>query len=644
MEDIIHVLPDSVANQIAAGEVVQRPSSIVKEMVENSVDAGAKNIQILVIDGGKTNLQIVDDGKGMSETDARLSFERHATSKIRDARDLFNLSTMGFRGEALASIAAVAHVDLKTRRADDELGTSLCIAGSKLISQEPIACPVGCNFSVKDLFYNIPARRKFLKSNQTEMSNIVQEFERVALVNPDISFNLFENGIERFRLPAASIRQRIIDIFGKKINSELLHVEAETSIVTISGYVAKPESSKKKGAKRYFFVNGRYMQHNYFQSAVMQAYENLIPKGDQVSFFIYMAVEPSTIDVNVHPTKTEIKFDNEQAIWRLLYASVKEVLGKFYNAPMIDFDVEGKPDIPVFSSSVSDRVSGYVPPKRVVSDFNPFKSGDDTPGNVVPSNWEQLYDGIGGLDHFDDELISSDSNEINVDDDLVPSSINDDDLVASNSNSGLLDFDTTPYYIYNANGEKVRVDPSVPMFQYKGRYIVLPTESGILLVEQTRAHIRVLFEMYMNNVNKQAAPIQKMLFAEIVHFDPEEAIVIDSLMDDVTKLGFELSNLGGGSYSVSGVPSSVQNINVDTFLHDIVNSVRGREGDAVEDVREVVALRMAKSFSICRGDLLTQAEMRKLICDLFSLSSNARTPDGKIIFNLVGFKSIDKLF
>ncbi len=644
MEDIIHVLPDSVANQIAAGEVVQRPSSIVKEMVENSVDAGAKSIQVLVVDGGKTNLQIVDDGKGMSETDARLSFERHATSKIRNAKDLFNLSTMGFRGEALASIAAVAHVDLKTRRAEDELGTFIQIAGSKIVSQEPDACPVGSNFSVKDLFYNIPARRKFLKSSQSELSSVVQEFERVALVNPDISFYLYNNGANMFNLPATTVRKRIIDIFGKKIDSELLHIEAETSIVSISGYVAKPEASKKKGAKRFFFVNGRYMQHNYFQSAVMQAYDNLIPKGEQVSFFIYMAVDPSSIDVNVHPTKTEIKFDNDQAIWQLLYASIKEVLGKFYNAPMIDFDVEGKPEIPVFSTSSSGQYSGYSPSKRIVSDFNPFKDCRSE-SDVVPSNWEKLYDGIGGNDTIDEGLSSSDHNDLFASDDLMPSAINDEDLVASDSNGdGMLDLDSTPYYIYSADGEKVSIDPSVPMFQYKGKYVVLPTAAGLLIVEQTRAHVRILFEQYINNVTQHSAPIQKLLFAEMLHFNPEEAIVLDSIMDNVEKLGFELTNLGGGSYSVTGVPTSIQNVNVDAFLHDLVCSVRDREGGAIDNVKEIVALRMAKSFSISHGELLSQVEMRKLICDLFSLSCNARTPDGKKIYNIVDFKSIDKLF
>ena len=315
MNDIIHLLPDAVANQIAAGEVVQRPASVIKEMVENSIDAGAKSVKTLVTDGGKTTIQVIDDGKGMSETDARLSFERHATSKILKASDLFNLTTMGFRGEALASIVAVAQVELKTRRAEDELGTMIQIAGSKIDKQEPVACPVGSNFLVQNLFFNVPARRKFLKSNQTELTNVVAEFQRIVLVHPEIAFSLYNNGVEMYNLPQATVRQRILDVFGKKINVDLLPVEVETSLVSVSGYVGKPESSKKKGLHQFFFVNGRYMRHPYFHSAVMKAYENLIPVGEHVSYFLYFSVEPSAIDVNVHPTKTEIKFDNEQAIW-----------------------------------------------------------------------------------------------------------------------------------------------------------------------------------------------------------------------------------------------------------------------------------------------------------------------------------------
>ena len=644
MEDIIHVLPDSVANQIAAGEVVQRPSSIVKEMVENSIDAGARNIQVVVVDGGKANVQIIDDGKGMSETDARLSFERHATSKIRSAADLFSLSTMGFRGEALASIAAVAHVELKTRREEDELGTSIEIAGSKLVSQEPVSCPVGSNFSVKDLFYNVPARRKFLKSSQTEMTNVVQDFERIVLVNPDISFTLFNNGVEMFRLPVASVRQRIIDVFGKKMNADLLPIEAETSLVSITGYVTKPESSKKKGAKRFFFVNGRYMQHSYFQTAVMRAYDNLIPPGEQVSFFIYMAVDPSSIDVNVHPTKTEIKFDNDQAIWQLLFATIKETLGKFGNVPMIDFDVEGKPEIPAFVPFAASGAKSYSQPKRLMGDYNPFAMHSHDGVSRRDSNWESLYEGLEELENDTSDVVPSVSNPTLFDEELISSSSNDGDLTPSGNNEDVNMEQGTPYIYYGVNGQSEVLDPSVSKFQYKGKYIVLPTSSGLMFVDQNRAHVCVLYDRNMKSMTTHGHLVQKIMFEEIVSFNPGEAVVMEEILDDITKLGFELTNIGGGSYSVSGVPSNMQNVNIDDILHDLVYSAMDKTGNANDDAKESLALTLAKSFAIGYGDVLSQAEMTNLLHDLFTLPTPARTPDGKIVFSIIENKVIDRLF
>ena len=394
MSDIIRLLPDSVANQIAAGEVIQRPASVIKELVENAVDAGAKHIDVLVTDAGKTSIQVIDDGKGMSETDARLAFERHATSKIREAADLFALRTMGFRGEALASIAAVAQVELRTCLEGEDLGTSLCISGSKVESQETVACPKGSNFQVKNLFFNIPARRKFLKSNQTELSNILTEFERIALVNPDVSFTLHHNGTEMLNLPAIQLKQRIMGVFGKKINQELLSVQVDTTMVRISGFVGRPETSRKKGARQYFFVNGRYMRHPYFHKAVMDAYEQLVPTGEQVSYFLYFDVEPANIDVNIHPTKTEIKFENEQAIWQILSAAIKESLGKFNAVPSIDFDTEGMPDIPAFENS---PYSGLQMPKTTYNpDYNPFNTSSSSPSYTRQDakGWDKFYEGL----------------------------------------------------------------------------------------------------------------------------------------------------------------------------------------------------------------------------------------------------------
>ena len=396
MSDIIHLLPDSVANQIAAGEVIQRPASVVKELVENAIDAEAGEIHVLITDAGKTCIQVIDDGKGMSETDARLSFERHATSKIREAADLFALRTMGFRGEALASIAAVAEVELKTRPASEELGTRLLIAGSKVESQEAVSCPKGSNFSIKNLFFNIPARRKFLKANSTELSNILTEFERIALVHPEVAFYLYSNDTELFNLPVMPLRQRIMAVFGKKLNQQLLSVDVNTTMIKISGFVAKPETSRKKGAHQYFFVNGRYMRHPYFHKAVMDAYEQLIPAGEQISYFIYFEVDPANIDVNIHPTKTEIKFENEQAIWQILSAAVKESLGKFSAIPTIDFDTEDMPDIPAF-----EQARPIEPPKvHYNTDFNPFKTSSASSygggGNYSRPKveWEGLYSGL----------------------------------------------------------------------------------------------------------------------------------------------------------------------------------------------------------------------------------------------------------
>lgn len=614
MTDVIHLLPDSVANQIAAGEVVQRPASIVKEMVENAIDAGAKNIQVLVTDGGKTNVQVIDDGKGMSETDARMSFERHATSKIRQAADLFSLTTMGFRGEALASIAAVAQVDLKTRRAEDELGTFIQIAGSKLENQEPIACPVGSNFSVKNLFFNVPARRKFLKSNQTELTNVVADFERIVLVHPDIAFTLYNNGVEMYNLPESSVRGRILGVFGKKLNTDLLPVEVETSLVTISGYVAKPESSKKKGTHQYFFVNGRFMRHPYFHSAVMRAYDNLIPAGEHISYFIYFSVDPSAIDVNVHPTKTEIKFDNEQPIWQVLSAAVKETVGKFSGVPLIDFDVEGRPDIPAFGSVTT------IPqqPRPITTNYNPF-ADTPSPGSykrtTVPADWDKLYktlsDDVSQLPEGKTE-----ASTLNLWD-------NSDDVIEVQS--------------------KV-FDAEMPKFQYKGRYIIYPDAEGIIAVDQHRAHVRVLYERYMSSLSGHPRPTQKVLFPDIVQFTKAESIILDHALEDLLNLGFELTSLGGGSYSVSGVPADIQGVNVDDLLHEMVASLQENPLAARTDAWQTIALSMAEASAACYGQVLSLIEMDQLLADLHATSAPALTPDGKVIYAVIDNKAIDKLF
>lgn len=644
MNDIIHLLPDSVANQIAAGEVVQRPASLIKELVENSIDAGAQNIQIFIIDGGKTNVQVIDDGKGMSETDARLAFERHATSKILKASDLFSLTTMGFRGEALASIAAVAHVELITRRPVDELGTSISIAGSKLEKQEPVACPVGSNFSVKDLFYNIPARRKFLKANSTETNFIIADFERIALVYPDIAFSFFNNGELSYRLPKASLKQRIIDVFGKKLNAELLPVSVETSIVSISGYVAKPENSRRKGARQFFFVNGRYMRHPYFHNAVMHAYENMIPAGEQVSYFIYFSVDPSSIDVNVHPTKTEIKFDNEQAIWQVLSASVKETVGKFSKVPLIDFDIEGRPDIPAMNSV---QYQGGDMPKVAPSSYNPFKVSSAS----NPNDWEQLYD---GLEKSAGSALAGDGTSAlpgDFFDGLERSTMSDpafDDLVPSGLNAqSVIDGFEPSASITELQGTSAKAavpDLGVPKFQFQGQYIVMPVRDGIMLIDQHRAHVRILFEQILAGMNAKGRPSQKVLFPHTVNLTQSEAAALDDIMDSLTLLGFELSSLGEGSYSVDGVPEGIDGVNVESLISEFVCTYVTCMGMPEESVRESMALTMARSSAIVRGQVLTNVETDKLVQDLFETTAPARTPDGKLIYTVLSSHDIKSMF
>ena len=607
MSDIIRLLPDSVANQIAAGEVIQRPASVVKELVENAIDAGAENIHVLITDSGRTNIQVIDDGKGMSETDARLSFERHATSKISSAADLFALRTMGFRGEALASIAAVAQVELKTRREHEDLGTQIIISGSKVENQEPISCPKGSNFSVKNLFFNIPVRRKFLKSNTTELSNILQEFERIALVHPEVAFTLHSNDSEMFNLPVSSLRQRILAIFGKKLNQQLLSIDVETTLVKISGYVTKPESARKKGANQYFFVNGRYMRHPYFYKAITDAYEQLIPVGEQVSFFVYFDVDPANIDVNIHPTKTEIKFENEQAIWQILSAAVKEALGRFNAVPSIDFDTEGMPDIPVM-----DFDKPVEPPKvHVDTNYNPFKTSGNNYTHKT-RDWEDLYAGI--------EKTPSVSQQVCMPD--VPDTIEDTNL-----------YGTAP--VIEKGGEHL---------QYKGRYILTSVKSGLMFIDQHRAHIRVLFDRYISQIKQRQGMSQGVLFPEILQLPASEAAVLESIIDDLVAIGFEVSNLGGGSYAINGIPSGIEGLDPVLLLRNMVHTAMEKGSDVKEEIQNMLALSLAKAAAIVYGQVLSDDEIRCLVDNLFACATPNYTPDGYTVLGTVREEEIEKLF
>lgn len=625
MSDIIRLLPDSVANQIAAGEVIQRPASVIKELVENAIDAGAQHIDVLVTDAGKSSIQVIDDGKGMSETDARLSFERHATSKIREAADLFALRTMGFRGEALASIAAVAQVELRTCVEGEELGTKLVIAGSKVESQEAISCPKGSNFCVKNLFFNVPARRKFLKSNQTELSNILTEFERIALVNPNVSFTLYHNDAELFNLPAIQLRQRIMGVFGKKINQDLLSLDVDTTMVRISGFVARPESARKKGARQYFFVNGRYMRHPYFHKAIMDAYEHLIPVGEQVSYFIYFDVDPGNIDVNIHPTKTEIKFENEQAIWQILAAAVKETLGKFNAVPSIDFDTEGMPDIPAFESS---PYAGIQPPKTTYNpDYNPFNTSAVPPSSYSskPSrDWEQLYE---GLEHH-----SSAQH-------IQKSYPDDGDYFTAVS----MEQPVTPT-LYDHSEEAAMGEKSSQHYQFKGRFILTSVKSGLMIIDQQRAHIRILYDQYLEQITRRQGASQGMLFPDIVQFPVSEVPVLQEIMEDLSYLGFELTDLGGGSYAINGIPSGIEGLNPVELIQSMVHTAMEKGGKVKEEVQSNLALTLAKAAAIVPGQVLTNEEMNGLVDGLFAVATPNYTPDGKTVLSVLQEDELEKLF
>ena len=615
MKDVIHLLPDSVANQIAAGEVVQRPASVVKELVENAIDAGATKVQVVVADGGRTLIQVIDNGKGMSETDARLSFERHATSKISTADDLFALTTMGFRGEALASIVAVAQVELVTRRAQDELGTRIVMGGSKLEEQEPVAAPSGSNFKVKNLFFNIPARRKFLKSVQTELNNIVTEFERVALINCDIEFSLSHNGNEMISLPPSSFRQRIVNLFGKRINSHLIDVAVESSLINIKGFVGAPESARKKGALQYFFVNGRYMRHPYFAKAVAEAYGEIIPQGEQVPFFLCLDVDPSRIDVNIHPTKTEIKFEDESNLWKIISAAVKESLGRYNAAPSLEFDDDVMPEIPVMDFSGGAAAPVSAPKVSYNPSYNPFSRckpeyRDSTEG------WEALYGGVGGDSKPLDLSPFEEDEELTVGEPVVP--------VQAAMQTTESEF--------------------VPMSQYKGQYILVPVKSGLMWVHQRRAHIRVLFEKYRQQMSERRGASQGVLFPERVELSMNESLVLESISDDLVSLGFDISSLGGATFVLNGVPVGIEGLQPVKLLTDIIHSVMEQTGDVAEKVRDRIAAAMAKAVAIVSGQLLSQDEMASLIDDLFNTSMPSHTPDGKSVIHIMSDSEIDRNF
>ena len=552
--DIIHLLPDSVANQIAAGEVVQRPASVIKELMENAVDAGASTIDVLVQDAGRTSIQVIDDGKGMSETDARMAFERHATSKILHAEDLFKLHTMGFRGEALASIAAVAQVRLTTRTADQELGVRLCIEGSRFVGQEVCSCPVGANFEVSNLFFNVPARRKFLKTNQTELGNIIQDFERIALVNPSISFSLSSGGNSLMQLPAGSSLQRIVNIFGKKMGEQLLPVQVETTLVRISGFVGKPESARKKGASQYLFVNGRFMRHPRFHYAVMEAFVG---------------------------------------------AAVRGALGKCNAVPTIDFDVEGRPDIPTYQGG--DRSGIRAPRVQLDVSYNPFSTHSQHRSPV--RHWEKMFEGA-----------------------------------TSNEPAPLAPDTPSPAPTLFPRD----MEMSSQHYQYKGQYILTAVQSGLMIVDQRRAHERILYERYLRQMQEHNAATQGLLFPELLELSPSDAAVLTAMLDDVRALGFDISSLGGSSFSIGGAPSGQDDPL--SVVREMVESVKQQDGGHADALHHRLALVLARHNAIEVGEVLTPVQMENIIGDLFQCENPNLSPTGKTILTILQQEAIDKMF
>jgi len=618
MSDIIHLLPDSVANQIAAGEVIQRPSSVIKELVENSIDAGATQVQVLVTEAGKDCIQVIDNGKGMSETDARMAFERHATSKIAAAADLFALRTMGFRGEALASIAAVAQVELRTKLRGKDIGIALSVDGSRVTRQEPVACPEGANFAVRNLFFNIPARRKFLKSNQTELANILTEFERIVLAHPDVAFTLHSNGTQMLTLPAGSFRSRILGVFGKRLEQRLIPVQVETPLVRISGFVGTPDSARKRGARQFFFVNGRYMRHPYFAKAVQTAYERIVPDGEQVPFFLRFEVDPARIDVNIHPAKTEIKFQDEPQIWQILLAAVRESIGRFNAVPTIDFDTENRPDIPVFDPTVD-----VAPPMvHVDTSYNPFVEGkspsrsSSAPAAHAPappaSNWQDLYELSRRAPALQEEP-------------AVPA--------APSLYSGLEEAERQQW-------EKGSSD----YFQYKGRFIFTSVKSGLMLIDQHRAHLRVLYDRFRRQQEGRSGCVQGLLFPQLVQLSPSRAVLLRAMTAELESVGFEISDLGNGDYSISGIPAGAEGLDPVKLLQSLLEDAEAKEGGAGDEVAHVVALGLARRAAIPVGQALGQQEMEDLVEKLFATETPNYTPDGKLVLTILRHEKLERLF
>jgi DNA mismatch repair protein MutL len=603
MPDMIHLLPDSVANQIAAGEVIQRPASVIKELVENSIDAGSSSVKVIVRDGGKTSIQVIDNGCGMSVTDARMCFERHATSKIRVAGDLFAIRTLGFRGEALASVASIAQVSLLTRKHDQELGTELIISGSQVDSQEAVACSKGTSFSVRNLFFNVPARRKFLKTNNAELKHIIYEFQRIALANPDVEFTLESNESEIYNLPAANLKQRIVHLFGKGMNQNLTTIDTDTSIVRISGFIGKPENAKRTPGEQFFFINGRYMRHPYFHKAVMSSYEKILPPETIPSYFIYLEADPDTIDINIHPTKTEIKFENELAIFQIIMACTREALGRFNLIPSIDFDAERAIELPV--SRHDDPVR--VPEISYNRNYNPFDEELKYSGHMQQpnlKNWEKLYTTDG----------------LPVGDISKPEQPDQQQLSFTHQNNA----DT--------------------FIQLKGRYILTPVKSGLMIIDQHRAHERILFEKFIRSLAMNYPLAQHTLFPETIELNEADYLMLKEIMDDLHTIGFDIRDFGSNSIVIGGYPGDSHNENPRELIEKFLEIYKSTETDIKVGVREKIARSLASAGAINYGEVLSPVAMQDVVDNLFACESPGYSPSGKPIITIIGIEELERRF
>lgn len=614
MADIIKLLPDHVANQIAAGEVVQRPASVVKELLENAIDSGATLIKLIVKDGGKVLIQVVDDGSGMSETDARLSFERHATSKISTAQDLFNLQTKGFRGEALASIAAIAHVDMHTRTDNAEVGTHLKIEGSKIISQEIIATPKGTSIAVKNLFFNIPARRNFLKSNQVESRHITDEFQRVALVHPNIEFHYYNNGSELFNLPKAKHRQRISNVFGNRMGDRLVPVNEETEVVKISGFVCKPEFAKKSRGEQFFFANNRFIKSPYLHHSVVAAFEGLIKSDLYPGYFLYLEVDPASIDINIHPTKTEVKFDDENTMYAIIRSTIKHSLGQFNVAPVLDFEHDPNLDTPY-----AFKEKGVVLPKVTIdASFNPFQETTENTSHksgyqkTSTKGWENLYEGLNAT----------------VDTDNFSSIEIESDIEVQGT-----------FYSDTESQEHVSTT-----FQLRRKYIVSTIKSGMLVINQNRAHERVLFEKFLAEITVKEGVSQQLLFPLELSFTKQELTILKEIKDSLINVGFAFESLEEETVKVTGVPLVLSESGIGTVLDRLIADYKeGFEGGSISQA-ELLAKALSKNLAVKTGEILDNDSQLGLVNDLFGCKEPTLSPFQKMTYTIISEGDIEKKF